>query len=86
MAHRQYRIECIEVDQCKKEATVACGSPFEVVSEWHNAIPESELPGLNEASRPKDSRDWKRYTLPSRTGIESKDPMPLAAIVVACNG
>jgi hypothetical protein len=85
-ARRQFRIECIEMDQCKQKASVACGSPYDVVSEWHNAIPESDLPGLNENSRPKDARDWNRHTLPSQTGIESNDPMPLASIVVACNG
>jgi hypothetical protein len=83
---RQFRIECIDLGQCKKKAEVACGSPYQVVSEWHNTIPESDLPGLNEESRPKDSRDWNRHTLPNRTGIESVDPMPVSAIVVACNG
>jgi hypothetical protein len=83
---RHFRIECIELDECKKKASAACGTPYEVVSEWHNTIPESELPGLNEDSRVKDSRDWNRQTLPNRTGIESQDPMPLSAIVVACNG
>ena len=82
---RQFRIECIKLDQCKQKATTACGSRYSVVSEWHNTIPESELPGLNEGSRPKDFRDWERRTLPDRTGIESDDPMPLASIVVACN-
>jgi len=84
--HRQFRVDCIELGECQKRATDACGSPYSVVSEWHNTIPESELPGLNEASRPKDSNDWKHLTLPNRTGIESGDPMPLASIVVACNG
>jgi hypothetical protein len=82
---RQFRIECIELEQCKQEATAACGSPYQVVSEWHNTIPESELPGLNEQSRPKEAREWNAATLPRRTGIESDDPMPLSSIVVACN-
>src|SRR5262245_8329595 len=64
---RQYRIECIQMDDCKKKASAACGSPYDVVSEWHNQIPESELPGLNEQSRVKDSRDWKYPTMPNRT-------------------
>jgi len=85
-ARRQFRIECFQMDQCKQKATVACGSPYDVVSEWHNTIPESDLPGLNENSRPKDARDWNRHTLPNQTGIESNEPMPLASIVVACNG
>jgi hypothetical protein len=85
-ARRQFRIECIEMDQCKQKANVACGSSYDVVSEWHNAIPESDLPGLNESTRPKDARDWNRHYLPSATGIESNDPMPLASIVVACKG
>jgi hypothetical protein len=83
---RQFRIECIQMDQCKQKASAACGAPYDVVSEWHNGIPESDLPGLNEGSRPKDARDWNRHTLPSQTGIESNEPMPLASIVVACNG
>jgi hypothetical protein len=83
---RQFRVECIEIERCKREASVACGSTYQVVSEWHNAIPESDLPGLNEATRPKDARDWNRYRLQNRTGIESADPMPLTSIVVACNG
>jgi hypothetical protein len=82
---RQFRIECIDLDQCKRKATVTCGSRYSVVSEWHNTIAESDLPGLNEGTRPKDFRDWERRTLPDRTGIESNDPMPLASIVVACN-
>jgi len=83
---RQYRIECIELDQCREKASSTCGSRYEVVSEWHNAIPESELPGLNEGSRPKDARDFNHYRLPDRTGIESNEPLPLTAIVVACSG
>jgi hypothetical protein len=83
---RQFRIECIHLDQCKQKANDACGSRFEVVSEWHNTIPESALPGLNEESRPKDHRDWHHYRLPDRTGIESNEPMPLSSIVVACTG
>jgi hypothetical protein len=86
VTHRQFRVECIELDQCKKKASTACGSTYSVVSEWHNTIPESDLPGLNEGSRPKDSRDWNRLTLTNETGIESKDPMPLTSLVVACNG
>jgi hypothetical protein len=70
----------------QKKASTACGSTYSVVSEWHNTIPESDLPGLNEGSRPKDSRDWNRLTLTNETGIESKDPMPLTSLVVACNG
>jgi len=85
-ATRQYRIECIELEQCKQKATVACGTPYAIVSEWHNTIAESDLPGLNEGSRPQDYRDWNRHRLPDRTGIESNEPMPLARIVVACNG
>ncbi|HEX6278103.1 MAG TPA: hypothetical protein VFZ53_33895 [Polyangiaceae bacterium] len=81
---RQFRVECIHLDQCKEKARAACGSPYEVVSEWHNTIPESELPGLNEETRPKDARDWNHYRLPDRTGIESSEPMPLSSIVVAC--
>ena len=81
---RQFRVECIHVDQCKEKARAACGSPYEVVSEWHNTIPESALPGLNEETRPKDARDWNHYRLPDRTGIESSEPMPLSSIVVAC--
>ena len=86
--HRRFRVECVEMAQCQKRARVACGSKYEVLSEWHNEIPESQLPGLNEASYPKDGRDYARYraALPDRTGIESDDPMPLASIVVACNG
>ena len=91
---RQFQIECIKLDQCKKKATVACGSQYSIVSEWHNTIPESELPGLNEGTRPKDFQDWENRTLPNRagialpnrTGIESDAPMPLASIVVACTG
>jgi hypothetical protein len=82
---RQFRIECIHLDECKEKATSVCGSPYQVVSEWHNTIPESELPGLNEQSRPKEAREWNAATLPRRTGIESDDPMPLSSIVVACN-
>ena len=81
---RQFRIECIHLDQCKEKATTACGSPYDVVSEWHNTIPESDLPGLNEQSRPKETREWNPMSLPRATGIESKDPMPLSSIVVAC--
>jgi len=83
---RQFRIECIHLDECKQKASAACGSPYDVVSEWHNTIPESELPGLNDESRPKDARDWNRYRLPDRTGFESNEPMPLSSIVVACTG
>ncbi len=83
---RQFRIECIHAAQCKQKASTACGSPYQVVSEWHNTIAESDLPGLNEGSRPKDSRDWNLKTLPNRTGIESNEPMPLTSMVVACNG
>lgn len=83
---RQYRVECVQMAQCRQRARVACGSKYEVVSEWHNQIPESELPGLNEASRPKDHRDFHRYVLPDQTGIESTDPMPLASLVVSCAG
>ena len=82
---RQFRIECIELDQCKEKAFAACGSQYQVVSEWHNTIPESELPGLNEQSRPRDVREWNPMSLPRATGIESDDPMPLSSIVVACN-
>jgi hypothetical protein len=76
------------MNECEQRARVACGSRYDVVSEWHNEIPESALPGLNEASRPKDGRDYDHYqaALPNRTGIESDDPMPLATIVVACTG
>jgi hypothetical protein len=81
---RQFRIECIELDQCKEKATAACGSQYQVVSEWHNTIPESELPGLNEQSRPRDVREWNPMSLPRATGIESDEPMPLSSIVVAC--
>jgi hypothetical protein len=81
---RQFRIECIALEQCKEKATAACGSQYQVVSEWHNTIPESELPGLNEQSRPKDVREWNAPTLPRATGIESSEPMPLSSIVVAC--
>jgi hypothetical protein len=84
--HRQFRVECIHEEECKQRASAACGSSYRVVSEWHNTIPESELPGLNEGTRPKDARDWNRYTLPDQTGIESNEPMPLTSIVVACNG
>lgn len=82
---RQFRIECIDLDQCKEQATAACGSQYQVVSEWHNTIPESDLPGLNEQSRPKEVREWNPATLPRATGIESDAPMPLSSIVVACN-
>jgi hypothetical protein len=84
----RFRIECIRMAECQHKASVACGSKYDVVSEWHNEIPESELPGLNEASRPKDARDYNNYhaALPNRTGIESNEPMPLASIVVACTG
>jgi hypothetical protein len=84
--HRQFRVECIQPEQCQEKANAACGSSYRVVSEWHNTIPESDLPGLNERSRPKDARDWNRLTLTDETGIESRDPMPLTSIVVACNG
>jgi hypothetical protein len=83
---RQFKVECVELDQCKKRATAACGPSYEIVSEWHNTIPESDLPGLNENSRPKDWRDHNRYVLPDRTGIESEYPMPLSSFVIACNG
>ena len=82
---RQFRIECIDLEQCKEKATAVCGSQYQVVSEWHNTIPESELPGLNEQSRPKDAREWNPATLPRATGIESSEPMPLSSIVVACS-
>lgn len=84
--HRQFRVECIEPEQCKQKASVACRSSYSVVSEWHNSIPESELPGLNERTRPKDARDWNRFRLTDETGIESNEPMPLTSLVVACNG
>jgi hypothetical protein len=84
--HNQYRIECIDADECKRVAARTCGPNYWVLSEWHNAIPESNLPGLNEQSRPKDGRDWNRHYLPRQTGIESSDPMPLTSIVVACKG
>jgi hypothetical protein len=83
---RRYRVECIDLEQCKAKAAKVCGSPYEIVSEWHNPIPESDLPGLNEESRPKDTRDFNHQTLPNATGIESKEPMPLSSIEVACNG
>ena len=85
-SHPRYRIECIELDQCKKRAVAACGPKYEVVSVWKNTIPESELPGLNEQSRPKDAWDWNHGTLPSATGIESREPMKVARIVVSCTG
>ncbi len=85
-ARRQYSIDCFELDECKELAAKTCGAPYDVVSEWHNDIPESEFPGLNEQSRVKDSRDWNRITLPRRDGFESDSPMPLATIVVACHG
>jgi hypothetical protein len=81
---RQFRIECIHIEECREKASIACGSAYDVVSEWRNTIPESELPGLNEETRPKDWRDWNRHSLPDATGIESDAPMPLASIVVAC--
>ena len=85
---RQYRVECIQMAECQKRAQRACGTQYQVVSEWHNEIPESQLPGLNEGSRPKSVSDYNAYraSLPDRTGIESDAPMPLASIVVACNG
>jgi hypothetical protein len=83
---RQFKVECVELEQCKKRATAACGTSYEIVSEWHNTIPESDLPGLNESSRPKDWRDHNNYTFQDPTGIESKEPMPLSSLVVACNG
>src|SRR5688572_23278717 len=82
---RQFRIECIDLEQCKEKATAACGTQYQVVSEWHNTIPESELPGLNEQSRPKATSEWNPMSLPRATGIESNDPMPLSSIVVACS-
>jgi len=85
-SHPRYRIECIELDQCKRRAVAACGPRYEVVSEWHNTIPESQLPGLNEQSRPKTAREWEHPALRNATGIESDEPMPLSSIVVACNG
>lgn len=86
--HRRFRVECVEMAQCQQRASAACGSKYEVLSEWHNEIPESELPGLNEASTPRDVRDYHNThaALPNRTGIESDAPLPLASIVVACNG
>ena len=84
--HRQFRVECIQPEQCRKEAQRVCRSPYKVVSEWHNAIPESDLPGLNEQSRPKSAVEEYTHTSRNQTGIESKDPMPLASIVVACKG
>ena len=86
LPHRQFRVECIELDQCKQKASAACGSGYSVVSEWHNAIPESELPGLNEETRPKIAVTRYTQTSKDQTGIESEDPMPLTSIVVACNG
>ncbi len=83
---RQFRVECVRVDQCKQRAAAACGANYKVISEWHNTIPESALPGLNESSRVKDARDFNHYTFPNRTGIESDDPMPLSSFVIACNG
>mgnify|MGYP003576809814 CR=1 FL=1 len=83
---RHFRVECVKVEQCKQRATAACGSNYSVVSEWHNTIPESELPGVNESSPVKDARDWEHYSFPNRTGIESDEPMPLSSYVVACNG
>jgi Zn-dependent alcohol dehydrogenase len=83
---RHFRVECVREDQCKKRATAACGPNYEVISEWHNTIPESDLPGLNESSRVKDARDFNDFTLQSRTGIESNEPMPLSSYIVACNG
>jgi hypothetical protein len=83
---RQFKVECVELEQCKKRANAVCGANYEIVSEWHNTIPESDLPGLNESSRPKDGRDHNQYVLPNRTGIESEQPMPLSSLVVACNG
>ena len=83
---RQFRVECVRLDQCKQRAAAACGASYDVLSEWHNTIPESELPGLNEQSRVKDYLDFTRFTLPNRTGIESREPMPLSSFVIACNG
>ncbi len=81
---REFRVDCFELDECKQKATQACGSRYDIVSEWHNTIPESDLPGLNEESRVKDSSDWD-VTLPREDGIESDEPMPATQIVVACN-
>jgi hypothetical protein len=83
---RHFRVECVKVEQCKQRANAACHSNYEIISEWHNTIPESELPGLNESSRVKDARDFEDFTFPNRTGIESDEPMPLSSFVVACNG
>lgn len=84
IAHKQYRIECIRADECKRIAARTCGPNYSVVSEWNNTIPESSLPGLNEQSDQSRPRDWEHYHLRRQTGIESPDPMPLTSIVVAC--
>ena len=83
---RQFRIECVQREQCQREAQRACGSTYRVVSEWHNTIPESDLPGLNEQSRPKSAVEEYTSVSSYQTGIESKDPMPLTSLVIACNG
>jgi hypothetical protein len=86
VSHKQYRIECIKPDDCKRAAARTCGQSYSIVSEWNNTIPESNLPGLNAQSDQTRTRYWDRYYLQPQTGIESKDPMPLKSIVVACNG
>src|SRR6476469_7492515 len=89
-----YSIECVRLADCWDEAKRACHGSYRVVSqnESENVIPESELPGLNSQTQGNTYRHYTTYGT-SRAGgvptygpgIESDEPMPLAAVVVACH-
>lgn len=89
-----YAIECVRLADCWDEAKRACHGDYRVVSknETENLIPESELPGLNAQTQGNAYRHYTTYGtsraggLPDYgPGIESEEPMPLAAVVVACH-
>jgi hypothetical protein len=86
-----YRIECIRLGDCWAEAQRACRGDYRMLERHDNAIPESELPGLNARTESHSHRRWELDTFATRSaepygpGIESDGPMPLTDVVVACS-
>jgi hypothetical protein len=85
-----YEIECIRLGECWQEARRACHGQYQTVQQDENTIPESELPGMNAlTSRNTGVRNGFVGQDPgmvpsSGPGIESRDPLPLAHVVVFC--
>jgi hypothetical protein len=89
-----FRVECVRLDDCWTAAHRACHGTYRVVSKRDdvNAIPESDLSGLNAQTQGNTARHTTSYgtTVPGGVpsygpGIESDDPMPLSEVVVVCH-